>query len=38
VYKRQHYDSETFGVKALAARLEQEFGLPWVFLEHPTGL
>jgi dinuclear metal center YbgI/SA1388 family protein len=33
-----HYDSETFGVKALAARLEQEFGLPWVFLEHPTGL
>jgi len=33
-----HYDSETFGVKALAARLEEEFGLPWVFLEHPTGL
>jgi len=33
-----HYDSETFGVKALAARLEEEFGLPWEFLEHPTGL
>jgi dinuclear metal center YbgI/SA1388 family protein len=33
-----HYDSETFGVKALAARLEEEFGLPWVFVEHPTGL
>ncbi len=33
-----HYDSETFGVKALAARLEEVFGLPWVFLEHPTGL
>lgn len=33
-----HYDSETFGVKALAARLEREFGLSWVFLEHPTGL
>lgn len=33
-----HYDSETFGVKALATRLEEEFGLPWVFLAHPTGL
>ncbi|GIW26431.1 Nif3-like dinuclear metal center hexameric protein [Meiothermus sp.] len=33
-----HYDSETFGVRALAARLEEEFGLPWVFLAHPTGL
>ncbi|WP_018466870.1 Nif3-like dinuclear metal center hexameric protein [Calidithermus timidus] len=33
-----HYDTETFGVKALAERIEREFGLPWVFLEHPTGL
>lgn len=33
-----HYESETFGVKALAERLEAEFGLPWVFLDHPTGL
>lgn len=33
-----HYDTETFGVKALAQKLEEEFGLPWVFLEHPTGL
>lgn len=33
-----HYDTETFGVKALAARVELEFGLPWVFLDHPTGL
>lgn len=33
-----HYDTETFGVKALAQRLEEEFGLPWVFLDHPTGL
>lgn len=33
-----HYDTETFGVKALAERIEKEFGLPWVFIEHPTGL
>ena len=33
-----HYDTETFGVKALAAHLEARFGLPWVFLDHPTGL
>jgi len=25
-------------VKALAAHLEARFGLPWVFLDHPTGL
>lgn len=33
-----HYDTETFGVKALAAHPEARFGLPWVFLDHPTGL
>ena len=33
-----HYATETFGVKALAAHLEQRFGLPWSFLDHPTGL
>ncbi|WP_243094948.1 Nif3-like dinuclear metal center hexameric protein [Thermus thalpophilus] len=33
-----HYDTEVFGVKALAAHLEERFGLPWVFLDHPTGL
>lgn len=33
-----HYDTETFGVKALARHLEARFGLPWVFLDHPTGL
>ena len=27
-----------FGVRALAARLEDEFGLAWQFLHHPTGL
>jgi dinuclear metal center YbgI/SA1388 family protein len=33
-----HYDTEVFGVKALAAHLSERFGLPWVFLDHPTGL
>jgi dinuclear metal center YbgI/SA1388 family protein len=33
-----HYDTETFGVKALAKRIETDFGIPWVFLDHPTGL
>jgi len=33
-----HYATETFGVKALADWLEQRFGLPWSFIDHPTGL
>ena len=33
-----HYATETFGVKALAADLSKRFKVPWVFLEHPTGL
>ncbi len=33
-----HYATETFGVKALAADLQQRFGLSWVFVDHPTGL
>lgn len=33
-----HYATETFGVKALAAHLSTEFGLPWEFIDHPTGL
>jgi putative NIF3 family GTP cyclohydrolase 1 type 2 len=33
-----HYATETFGVKALAAHLSQKFRVPWVFLDHPTGL
>ena len=33
-----HYATETFGVKALAAQLSARFGVPWVFLYHPTGL
>jgi dinuclear metal center YbgI/SA1388 family protein len=33
-----HYATETFGVKALAEHLARKFRLPWVFLDHPTGL
>lgn len=33
-----HYATETFGVKALAAKLSKKFKLPWSFLDHPTGL
>ncbi|MGV3532497.1 MAG: Nif3-like dinuclear metal center hexameric protein [Chthoniobacteraceae bacterium] len=33
-----HYATETFGVKALAAQLSKEFGVPWDFIDHPTGL
>lgn len=33
-----HYATETFGVKALAEHLSAKFGVPWVFLDHPTGL
>ena len=33
-----HYATETFGVKALASHLSAKTGLPWSFLDHPTGL
>jgi dinuclear metal center YbgI/SA1388 family protein len=33
-----HYATETLGVKALAAHLSKKSGLPWSFLDHPTGL
>ena len=33
-----HYATETFGVKALASHLSEKTGLPWSFLDHPTGL
>lgn len=33
-----HYETEVFGVRALAARIEEEFGLPWQFIHAPTGL
>jgi dinuclear metal center YbgI/SA1388 family protein len=33
-----HYATETFGVCALAERMQSLFGLPWHFIDHPTGL
>ncbi len=33
-----HYATETFGVKALAGHLSKKFGVPWTFIDHPTGL
>jgi dinuclear metal center YbgI/SA1388 family protein len=33
-----HYETEVFGVRALAAKLEDQFGLPWQYLHLPTGL
>jgi dinuclear metal center YbgI/SA1388 family protein len=33
-----HYATETFGVKALAAELSRKFGVPWIFLDRPSGL
>ena len=38
VFYAGHYATETMGVKALAEHLSTKFGLPWVFLDHPTGL
>ncbi len=33
-----HYATEVWGVRALARHLEERFGLPWIFIDHPTGL
>ena len=33
-----HYATETFGVKALAKDLSKRFGVPWSFVDYPTGL
>lgn len=33
-----HYPTETLGVRALAAHVSDRFGLPWTFIEAPTGL
>jgi dinuclear metal center YbgI/SA1388 family protein len=33
-----HYATETFGVREVAGRLEEAFGLPWIFLDDPSGL
>ena len=33
-----HYATETLGVRTLAAHVSDRFGLPWTFIEAPTGL
>ena len=33
-----HYATETLGVRALAQRVGGKFSIPWIFLDHPTGL
>ncbi len=33
-----HYATETVGVKALAEHIEERFGWPWDFIDHPTGM
>ena len=33
-----HYATETLGVHALAEHVERRFGVPWTFVEAPTGL
>ena len=38
LYYGGHYATETWGVKALARHIEQQFGLPWEFIDFPTGL
>ncbi len=38
VFYGGHYATETFGVKALASLLSAKFGLPWEFIDYPTGL
>ncbi|MCX6880038.1 MAG: Nif3-like dinuclear metal center hexameric protein [Verrucomicrobia bacterium] len=38
VFLAGHYATETFGVKALGAELARHFGLPWDFVDRPTGL
>jgi dinuclear metal center YbgI/SA1388 family protein len=38
VFYAGHYATETVGVKALGAKLAEQHGLPWGFLDHPTGL
>jgi dinuclear metal center YbgI/SA1388 family protein len=37
-YYGGHYATETWGVRALAEHLSERFGLPWEFLDNPTGL
>lgn len=38
VFFAGHYATETVGVKSLAEHVSKKFNIPWVFLDHPTGL
>ena len=38
LYYGGHYATETWGVRALGSHLEARFGLPWTFIDQPTGL
>jgi dinuclear metal center YbgI/SA1388 family protein len=38
VFYAGHYATETVGVKVLAEHISKKFDIPWVFLDHPTGL
>lgn len=33
-----HYATETFGVKAVAEAVSTHFGIPFAYIDHPTGL
>lgn len=33
-----HYNTERFGIQALAENVSKKFGLPWSFLDDPSGL
>ena len=37
VYYAGHYATETVGVKMLGRHLNERFGIPWSFIDHPTG-
>jgi putative NIF3 family GTP cyclohydrolase 1 type 2 len=38
VFYGGHYATETWGVRRWRHWLEARFGLPWEFIDHPTGL
>lgn len=38
VFYGGHYATETFGVKAISAAASSQFGIPWKFVDCPTGL
>ncbi len=38
VFYAGHYATETVGVKALAEHVSKKYSIPWLFLDHPTGL